>query len=91
MIGNTRSSDRCCGEGLIGRVLRGGSFNNNATNVRCANRNRNNPDNRNNNVGFRVVLPHGFLLEELAKGLTIRSPAQECRVYWAGYGLPSED
>ncbi|MGI9065300.1 MAG: SUMF1/EgtB/PvdO family nonheme iron enzyme [Pyrinomonadaceae bacterium] len=37
------------------RLLRGGSWNNNATNVRSANRNRNTPDNRNNNIGFRVV------------------------------------
>jgi formylglycine-generating enzyme required for sulfatase activity len=35
------------------RVLRGGSFANQASNVRCANRNRNVPTNRNNNVGFR--------------------------------------
>jgi len=38
------------------RVLRGGAFNNNEDNVRCAIRNRNNPDNRNRNVGFRVLL-----------------------------------
>jgi|CXWL01.1.fsa_nt_gi hypothetical protein len=38
------------------RVLRGGSFNNNDRNVRCAYRNRNNPNNRNNNIGFRVVV-----------------------------------
>ena len=38
------------------RVLRGGSWNNNATNCRSANRNRNNPTNTNNNNGFRVVL-----------------------------------
>ena len=37
------------------RVLRGGSWNNNDNNMQCANRNRNNPDNRNNNIGFRVV------------------------------------
>ena len=37
------------------RVLRGGSWNNNDTNCRVANRNRNNPDNRNNNNGFRLV------------------------------------
>ncbi|NUQ24869.1 MAG: SUMF1/EgtB/PvdO family nonheme iron enzyme [Saprospiraceae bacterium] len=37
------------------RVLRGGSWNNNAENCRVAYRNNNNPDNRNNNVGFRVV------------------------------------
>jgi formylglycine-generating enzyme required for sulfatase activity len=36
-------------------VLRGGSFNNNADNARAAYRNNNNPDNRNNNIGFRVA------------------------------------
>jgi hypothetical protein len=36
------------------RVLRGGSWNNNPQNLRAANRNRNTPDNRNNNNGFRV-------------------------------------
>lgn len=44
------------------RVLRGGSFNNEAQNVRCAIRNRNNPENRNDNIGFRVAshdLPAG--------------------------------
>jgi hypothetical protein len=41
------------------RVLRGGSWNNNRDNARCANRNRNNPDNRNDNIGFRVCCaPH---------------------------------
>jgi len=38
-----------------GRVLRGGSWNNNENNCRVANRNRNNPKNRNNNVGFRCA------------------------------------
>ena len=37
------------------RLLRGGAWNNNQWNTRCANRNRNNPDNWNNNVGFRVA------------------------------------
>jgi len=37
------------------RVLRGGAFNNNDNNIRAAYRNRNNPDNRNRNNGFRVV------------------------------------
>ncbi|MGA1840693.1 MAG: SUMF1/EgtB/PvdO family nonheme iron enzyme [bacterium] len=36
-------------------MLRGGSWNNNAQNCRSANRNYNMPDNRNNNVGFRLV------------------------------------
>ena len=37
------------------RVLRGGSWNNKPENLRSANRNRNNPDNRNNNIGFRLA------------------------------------
>ncbi|WP_110721462.1 SUMF1/EgtB/PvdO family nonheme iron enzyme [Thiolinea disciformis] len=37
-------------------AIRGGSWNNNTENVRCAVRNRNHPNNRNNNVGFRVLL-----------------------------------
>ena len=35
------------------RVNRGGSFNNPATNARSANRNNNDPENRNNNLGVR--------------------------------------
>jgi hypothetical protein len=38
------------------RVLRGGSWNNdNTDNFRCAYRNNNRPDNRNNNNGFRCA------------------------------------
>ncbi len=37
------------------RVLRGGSWNNTPQNLRSANRNRNTPDNRNNNIGFRIA------------------------------------
>jgi hypothetical protein len=37
------------------RVLRGGSWNNNAGNCRVADRNNNTPDNRWNNTGFRTV------------------------------------
>ncbi|WP_143090908.1 hypothetical protein [Thermoflexibacter ruber] len=33
---------------------RGGSWNNNPQNLRVANRNNNNPTNRNNNIGFRL-------------------------------------
>jgi hypothetical protein len=36
------------------RVIRGGSWNNNARNLRCANRSNNGPSNRNNNLGFRL-------------------------------------
>ena len=48
-----------CSGMIIGsnRVLRGGSWNNNAQNVRTANRNNNTPSNRNNNNGFRVLVP----------------------------------
>ncbi|MCB9298707.1 MAG: SUMF1/EgtB/PvdO family nonheme iron enzyme [Lewinellaceae bacterium] len=37
------------------RVYRGGSWNNNADNCRCAYRNNWQPQNRNNNLGFRLV------------------------------------
>jgi Sulfatase-modifying factor enzyme 1 len=37
-------------------VIRGGCWNNTAQNCRSANRNRNTPGNRNNNLGFRLVL-----------------------------------
>ncbi|MBN2054538.1 SUMF1/EgtB/PvdO family nonheme iron enzyme [bacterium] len=37
------------------RVIRGGSWNNDADNCRSAYRNRRNPDNRNRNRGFRLV------------------------------------
>jgi hypothetical protein len=37
-------------------VNRGGSWNNQAANCRSANRNGNRPDNRNNNLGFRLAL-----------------------------------
>ncbi|MCL4831423.1 MAG: SUMF1/EgtB/PvdO family nonheme iron enzyme [Caldilineaceae bacterium] len=43
-----------------GRVLRGGSFSYNATNVRCADRYGLYPGYRNVIIGFRVVLPPGF-------------------------------
>lgn len=39
----------------VGRVLRGGSWNNNPQNVRAANRNNNDTTNRNNNNGFRLA------------------------------------
>ena len=38
-----------------GRVIRGGSWNDNARNCRCAYRNQNTPDNRNENLGFRCA------------------------------------
>ena len=38
------------------RVVRGGAWNNNQDNARADYRNHNDPDNRNNNIGFRVVV-----------------------------------
>jgi hypothetical protein len=40
---------------LVGRALRGGSWNNEPQNVRAAYRNNNEPAKRNNNNGFRVA------------------------------------
>mgnify|MGYP003574425702 CR=1 FL=1 len=40
------------------RVIRGGSWNNKARNCRCASRNRNHPENRNDNLGFRPARAH---------------------------------
>ena len=51
------------------RVVRGGSWNNNARIVRAAYRNQNEPDNRNNNLGFRCLRIHAraaVLLSEQA-------------------------
>ncbi|MFQ5630219.1 MAG: SUMF1/EgtB/PvdO family nonheme iron enzyme [bacterium] len=39
--------------------MRGGAYNNDADNLRCAYRNNNIPTNRNNNVGFRCVQDAG--------------------------------
>ena len=47
------------------RVLRGGSWNNNGRNVRSANRNRNEPGNRNDNIGFRLALAQASKLPAL--------------------------
>jgi len=46
-----------CGHGHKGsdRVVRGGSWNNDARNVRCAARNAIHPADRNDNVGFRLA------------------------------------
>jgi len=38
------------------RVIRGGSWNNDPDNARAAYRNDNHPTNRNDNLGFRLVL-----------------------------------
>ena len=45
---------------MWGRVLRGASFNNNdPDNLLSSNRNNNDADNRNDNIGFRCVVAVG--------------------------------
>ncbi|WP_446010637.1 SUMF1/EgtB/PvdO family nonheme iron enzyme [Candidatus Electrothrix sp.] len=51
-------------------MIRGGSWNNNARNARSANRNRNTPGNRNNNLGFRLVLPPAHRILQMQRPLT---------------------
>ena len=53
----------------VSRVLRGGSWNNSPQNLRSANRNRNQPDNRNNNLGFRLA----STIFARAEGITVPS------------------
>lgn len=67
-----RLLDECCGDQLRRRVVRGGSWNNNPNNLRAANRNRNNPQNRNNNLGFRLV-SHGLHLSAYWAGYGLSS------------------
>jgi hypothetical protein len=43
------------GQTVVGRALRGGSWNNQSDNLRCAARDNDNPWNNWNNNGFRVV------------------------------------
>ncbi len=45
----------------VNRVVRGGSWNNRAQNCRSAYRNRNEPGNRNDNLGFRCVRAHEWV------------------------------
>jgi hypothetical protein len=65
-------------------VLRGGSFNNNAHNVRSAYRNDNNPDNRNNNIGFRVASTlrqtNASVMPEFAGQVLYGLPCGACQV-----------
>jgi len=48
------------GQARTHRVVRGGAFNNNTRNVRAAYRINDHPDNRNRNIGFRVVVSTFF-------------------------------
>lgn len=59
------------------RVLRGGSWINNGRNARSAYRNRNEPDNRNDNIGFRLALARKIAETSLDQ-IAIRSAASRC-------------
>ena len=63
------------------RVKRGGSWNNNARNCRAANRNRNNPGNRNNNLGFRLALSPAHRSRRMASAEPNRIPSQAYTLY----------
>ncbi|MBK7675313.1 MAG: SUMF1/EgtB/PvdO family nonheme iron enzyme [Candidatus Accumulibacter sp.] len=67
-----------------GEVVRGGSWNNHRDNARCAYRNRNHPGNRNDNIGFRVVLRSSHVLQPLLlvppRGGTVRRHIRAGRV-----------
>ena len=64
--------------------MRGGSWNNHRDNARCGIRNRNHPDNRNDNIGFRVVLRSSHVLPPLLlvppPGGTVRRHHHAARV-----------
>lgn len=67
--------------GSGGRVLRGGSFDHYAHHVRSAYRNNNNPDNRNDNIGFRVASTLRQTLESVtpeSAGQTRKGCLAEC-------------
>jgi hypothetical protein len=65
------------------RVIRGGSWNNDAQNVRAAYRNHNEPSNRNNNLGFRcaelTTEPDGSLLNRPVSCPSFRTAANRSR------------
>jgi formylglycine-generating enzyme required for sulfatase activity len=73
------------------RVLRGGAFNNNRRNVRCAYRNRNDPNNHNRNMGFRAgVFPHIHPGNLTRRGLGERGKIAGQRPGWQPTWLPGK-
>jgi hypothetical protein len=57
----------------VHRLLRGGSWNNTTSNLRCAYRNNNNPSNNNNNNGFRCARGIEGALDLSAAGPSARA------------------
>ncbi len=62
----------------VNRVIRGGSWNNSAENCRSSYRNRNEPSNRNDNLGFRVARSSADEVDALPDG-TGRFPVRLAR------------
>ena len=78
--------------GRNSRVLRGGSWNNEATNCRAAYRNRNAPDTRNNTYGFRLVFrlhDHGSSLDQCRESAGPRSRREWYGSSWPLSGTPA--
>lgn len=74
-------------------VLRGASWNNKPSRLRSANRNRNDPTNRNNNIGFRLaeVLPGALGSEpERARGIGGGVSWRSIAAVASGQGWPLE-
>jgi hypothetical protein len=57
------------------RVIRGGSWDNDAANCRTANRNNDTPTNRNTNIGFRLALAPSRT-RDTSSGFWIESPRE---------------
>jgi len=83
--------------GFAAAHLRGGSWNNNQDNARAVYRNNNDPGNRNNNIGFRVVVfgptPLIPLQWKIARAKFGPSPfirEQRLPALLAEYALPAE-
>jgi hypothetical protein len=62
--------------GSSNRVNRGGSWNNTSRNCRSANRNRNEPGNRNTNIGFRPSIPSHDSREPSKDGFPVLATAR---------------
>ena len=69
---------------------RGGSWNNTARNCRASNRNNNEPDNRNNNLGFRLAAAPSSTVSQMvfSDHLTILLPIFGTKNLLAGIKLP---
>jgi hypothetical protein len=72
--------------GTPGSVLRGGSWNDNGNDLRVANRNRNDPTNTNNNIGFRCA--RSLARDFQARMSHVHGRAARAEVVSAGVSCP---